>query len=81
MNIGSTLGTAILRGIYLAVGAGIGAALPVYAVIDAPPWKPVIVAGVGAALVALGFRAGGEGLYDAQRQREDDVKASDVKVG
>jgi hypothetical protein len=81
MNIGSTLGTAILRGIYMAVGAGLGAALPVYAVVDTPPWKPIIVAGVGAALVALGFRGGVEGLYDADRQRNDDVKASDVKVG
>lgn len=81
MNIGSTLGTAILRGIYMAIGAAAGAAVPVYAVVDTPPWKPVIVAAAGAALVALGFRAGGEGLYDAERQRNDDVKASDVKVG
>jgi hypothetical protein len=31
------------------------------------------------ALGALGFRGGGEGMYDASRQKAGDVKASDVQ--
>jgi hypothetical protein len=79
MNIGSTLGTAILRSFYLAAGAGLVAFLPAWAVTD--QLKAPLISGALGALWALGFRGGGEGLYDAQRQRDDDVKASDVKVG
>ena len=78
MNIGSTLGTAILRSIYLAAGAGLVAFLPAYAVTD--QLKAPLISGALAALWALGFRGGGEGMYDASRQKAGDVKASDVQA-
>jgi len=79
VNIGSTLGTAILRGIYMALGTGLLSGLTTYSTTDDE--KAAIITGAITALIALGFRGGGEGLYDANRQRNDDVKASDVKVG
>lgn len=77
MNIGSTLGTAILRGLYLAIGTGTLTGLLVWATTD--DLKPVLVAAGVSALTALGFRGGGEGMYDASRQKAGDVKASDVQ--
>lgn len=76
MNTASTFGTALLRGIYLAIGSGVLTALLVWATTD--EWKPVIIAGGVSALTALGFRAGGEGIYDARRAAAVNQKSSDV---
>ena len=77
MNIGSTLGTAILRGLYLAIGTGLLSGLITYSTTDDA--KAAIITGLITALGALGFRGGGEGMYDASRQKAGDVKASDVQ--
>lgn len=77
MNVGSTAGTALLRGFYVALLAGIGAALPVYATVD--DTKPIVVAFAGAFIAALGFRGAIEGKVDGDRQKAGDVKASDVQ--
>lgn len=77
MNVGSTAGTALLRGFYVALIAGIGAALPVYATIDET--KPIVVAFAGAFIAALGFRGAFEGKVDGDRQKAGEVKASDVQ--
>lgn len=76
MNTGTTLSTAILRSVYLAIGSGLLTALGVWATTD--EWKPVVIAGGIAALTALGFRGGAEGVFDANRAARLDQKPSDV---
>jgi hypothetical protein len=77
MNAGSTTATAWLRGFYVAIVAGLGAALPIFATTD--EWKPIVVGFGGAFLGALGVRAALEGKVDSDRQKAGEVKASDVQ--
>ena len=89
MNTSSTTGTAVLRGIYNFIGTSLAAALSTYiatgAVIDSVSRSDKIesaaIIGLISGLAALGFRSGVEGSYDAARQRDGDVKTSDVQPG
>lgn len=76
MNTGWTIGTALLRGIYIASGAGLLAFLTVWATTN--DLKAPIVAGGVSALTALGFRAGIEGMSDKSRDDKHQVRSSDV---
>lgn len=76
MNTSTTMGTAVLRGAYLAVGTFLVGFLPAYAVTD--ELKGPLIAGGMAALFALGFRGGLEGGFDANRQAHNEVRSSDV---
>ena len=76
LNTGSTFGTAVLRGVYLAVGAGGLAFLGAWAATD--DLKAPLSAGGIAALTALGFRSGVEGVVDAHRDATGKVLSSDV---
>ncbi len=79
MNTSSTFTTAMLRGLYLAIGAGLSAGLTAYATSDDE--RAAILTGLITALAALGFRGGVEGGFDARRQANDNVKPSDVNGG
>ena len=95
MNVDSTFGTAILRGLYnffcTACVAGITAYLGVAALIQGSLENAgvsstdrlvfAILTGLLSGFGALGFRGGIEGLYDANRQENNEVKTSDVQVG
>jgi sulfite exporter TauE/SafE len=59
MNIGGTTTTAIIRGLYNAIGSGAGSAFLVWT--QTNDHKTIAVAFVGAFLIALGFRGGVEG--------------------
>jgi sulfite exporter TauE/SafE len=76
MNIGGTTTTAIIRGLYNAIGSGAGSAFLVWT--QTNDHKTIAVAFVGAFLIALGFRGGVEGAVDTARQNANDVKPSDV---
>lgn len=76
MTLGSPMTTAILRGLYTALGTGAITFLITWASVD--EIKGPIIAGAVAALTALGFRAGGEGLYDTKRAARHDVRPGDV---
>lgn len=76
LNSGSTLGTAILRGAYLAVGTFLVGFLPAYAATD--DLKGPLIAGGMGALFALGFRGGVEGLSDKSRDERGRVLPGDV---
>lgn len=93
MNTGSTLGTAILRGVYnfvlTALVAGITAYLGFSSLIDDSAQAVggisdrdiviySILTGLLAGAGALGFRAGVEGQYDAGRAANVEMKPSDV---
>lgn len=71
------MGTALLRGLYNAVGAGLVSFLMTYQVTR--DWRDAGVVGAITALGALGFRGGFEGSLDSQRQKNGDVKPSDVQ--
>jgi hypothetical protein len=75
-NAGTTMGTAVLRGLYNALGAGAAAFLTSYAVTDDVKGS-LIVAGI-TALGALGFRGAVEGLADVRRDIRGDVRPGDV---
>lgn len=77
MNVGSTMGTALLRGLYVAFVAGGLAFLTAWQQTDDA--KGSAITGGIAFLGALGIRGGLEGTLDAGRQRAGDVKASDVQ--
>ena len=76
LNARSTLGTAVLRGVYNALGAGAAAFLTCYATTDDAK-AALIVAGI-TALGALGFRGAVEGVSDARRNARGDVRPGDV---
>jgi hypothetical protein len=76
LNTGTTMGTAVLRGLYNAVGTGAAAFLTCYATTDDAK-TAAIVAGI-TALGALGFRGGIEGAADAIRDARCDVRPGDV---
>lgn len=78
MNSGGALQTAILRGFYQALGSGTLVFLITWGTTD--QLKGPIIGGCVAALGALGFRGGVEGSLDAQRQKNGDVKPSDVSA-
>jgi len=68
--------TAIKRGIYNGLMTFGVTFLTTYLVTDV--WSEAgIIAGI-AAFGVLGFRAGGEGLYDTMRQNNGNVQPSDV---
>ena len=76
MNAQSTFGTALLRGIYTAIGTFLVGFLPAWAATD--ELKGPMIAGGLSALFVLGFRGGVEGRYDAGRSRNLDQKPGDV---
>jgi hypothetical protein len=78
MNLNGTLSTAILRGAYNAIGTGAFTFLVMWGAVSL---KAAAIAGGIAALGALGFRSGGEGVYDMRRQLAGEVKPSDVQPG
>lgn len=77
LNTGSTLGTAVLRGIYVAVVAGLIAGITTYQTTDDE--KAAILTGALAFLGALGVRGGIEGIADTSRQEKGKVLTSDVQ--
>lgn len=76
LNANSPLTTAMLRGLYLALGTAAAAWLTCYATTDDVKASSITAGIVG--LGALGFRSGGEGLYDRHRDQTGDAKSSDV---
>lgn len=76
LNDGSTQGTAILRGAYLAIGSFCFGFFPAWAATD--DLKAPLIAGVMTALWAMGFRGGIEGRSDTQRDRRGQVLPGDV---
>ena len=76
MNAGGPLATAILRGLYQALGSGAAVFLITWATTD--ELKGPLIAGGVAALAALGFRGGVEGAFDQKRNNAGDVRQSDV---
>lgn len=76
MNAGGPLATAILRGLYQAMGSGAVVFLITWATTD--ELKGPLIAGGVAALAALGFRGGVEGTFDRKRNNAGDVRQSDV---
>ena len=76
MNLNSAIGTAILRGAYLAFGSGFLTFLTTWTATD--ELKAPIIAGGVAALTALGFRGGIEGTFDQKRNATGNVSSSDV---
>ena len=76
MTLNSPMTTALLRGLYQAIGAFALVFLSTWATTD--EIKAPVIAGGIAALSALGFRAGVEGAYDAKRAARGDVRPGDV---
>jgi hypothetical protein len=76
LNTGTTMGTAVLRGLYNAAGTGAAAFLTCYATTHDIE-TAAIVAGI-TALGALGFRSGIEGVADAIRDARGRVLPGDV---
>ena len=66
----------MLRGIYVAIGSGLTAGL--MAMQQGVDDRGSLIIGLLSGLVALGFRAGGEGVYDQHRDDTGDVRGSDV---
>ena len=77
MNTSSTLTTAILRGLYVAVVTGLIAGLTAYQQTDQA--KASIITGSLAFLGALGVRGAFEGMIDSARQANGNVSPSDVQ--
>jgi hypothetical protein len=76
--MGSVLQSAIIRGLYLAIGTGLSTALLVWATTD--ELKPILIAGITSGLAVLGFRGGAEGFYDRNRAIEGNMNAGDVAM-
>ena len=81
MSTGSTMGTAVLRSAYQAVGSGLAVWLITWGTTD--DLRSSLIAGGIAALAALGFRGGFEGGFDANRDAKiaegiEEPKSSDV---
>ncbi len=79
MNATTPFSTAIVRGLYNALGAGGVALLTTYQVTHR--WEDALIVGGITALGALGFRGGAEGLYDSGRDKAGKVSAGDVGQG
>jgi hypothetical protein len=77
LNTSSTFSTALLRGIYVALVSGAIAGLTLYQQTDDE--KAAVITGILTALSALAMRGGLEGVVDNNRQKEGDVKTSDVQ--
>lgn len=79
-----TLWTAFVRGFGAVALAFAGAAFTNYMVLDATilpdgdVWKGTVLAGVGAALGAMGWRGGAEGAWDAWRSSRNLQTPADV---
>ncbi len=78
MNTSSTMTTAMMRGVYIALGSGLTAGL--VAMQQGVDDRGSLIIGLLSGLVALGFRGGGEGVYDTQRDNAGDVRGSDVSA-
>lgn len=76
MNSGGASRTALLRGAYGAALGFAGTALTTYAVTD--DLKASLISAGIAACIALGWRAGVEGSFDASRNNAGEVRQSDV---
>ena len=74
----AVLMSAVIRGFYVAIGSGATAFLTTYATTD--DMKSSLIVGGITALAALGFRGGGEGLYDTSRAASGNMNAGDVAV-
>jgi hypothetical protein len=72
----AVLQSAIVRGLYTALGTGILTALMTWATTDEA--KTIIISGGTAALLVLGFRGGAEGFYDRNRAITGNINAGDV---
>lgn len=79
LNAGSTVTTALLRGAYTAIVLGLIAGLTTLQTTD--DTRAAVITGILAGLSALGVRAGVEGIADAKRQTNGDVKNGDVQRG
>ncbi|MCG3176889.1 MAG: hypothetical protein MOGMAGMI_01853 [Candidatus Omnitrophica bacterium] len=79
MNTNNALTTAILRGFYAALIAGLLAGLT--ASQQGSTDREAVIIGAIAALGVLGARGGIEGVYDQRRNATGNVKASDVGQG
>jgi hypothetical protein len=78
MNTNSTLTTALLRGLYVAVVVGLIAGLTVYQ--QSTDGRNAIITGALSFLGALGVRGGIEGTVDSARQASNNVSPSDVQA-
>ncbi len=76
MNTSNPMTTAIMRGLYTAVGSGLITGL--MAAQQGLDDRGAIIVGAIAGLFALGFRGGIEGTFDQHRNTTGDVRASDV---
>ena len=76
LNANSTMGTAVIRGLWQAVVSGGGTFFVTWGIAD--DLKSASIAGAVAAFTALGFRGGVEGFSDAGRARRVDQKPGDV---
>jgi hypothetical protein len=74
----AVLQSAIIRGLYTALGTGVSTALLTWATTD--DVKTIVIASVGAALTVLGFRGGAEGFYDRNRAITGNMNAGDVAM-
>lgn len=79
MNASSTVLTALLRGLYIALVTGLIAGLTTLQTTDDN--RAAVITGLLAGLGALGVRGGIEGAVDASRQSAGDVKPGDVQSG
>lgn len=70
--------TAMIRAVYQAIGSAAFVALTTWSQTD--DVKTIVIAAGTAALIALGFRGGIEGIFDTNRAANNDVRASDVPV-
>lgn len=82
----ATMWSAFVRGLASAALAFAGSAYAAFlsldsvaGVPDGEVYKGAILAGIGGALAAFGWRAGGEGGYDAWRQKQGGVTPADVQ--
>ena len=78
MTGGSPNATAWLRAFYQALGQALFVGLITWSQTD--DVKTIVIAAGTAALTALGFRGGGEGWFDNNRAKHNDVRDSDVPV-
>lgn len=72
-----TFSTALLRSIGLALLGILGAGWSVYA--QSGDWRTAVTAALAAATAIIGGRGLLEGVYDARRQANGDIKPSDVQ--
>lgn len=78
LNANSTILTALLRGLYVAIVAGLVSGLTVLQTTDDN--RAAVITGLLAGLGALTVRGGVEGIADANRQHDGEVKPGDVQA-